>query len=378
MTNYKYFDNINFEALTTTPASVSDTVASYRHSLSSETSYGFRFVSIQYQNGMPKACSDWVSYFSNYSEIWSFFLFFYALALLFFFFYIIPEALASNRLALNFATPKSWISGAIACGVPFVLIFNILYESIFLLFLNETYRGRILPTFLIEGRQWKWEYRYNLASLFEHIAGFKLLGHNKAAATGQVGPLLTKTVISKINMTLGSELTEASARVKSELLKSTRSGVSTHDLLSVTGRNLTPGNSLRPQFAFSVPEYFSRFRVSETTRRILTATRSIVLPGVSTVRAQITSADVIHSWTIPGLGVRIDAVPGKLYAVKIPFKYYGTFTGQCSEVCGLRHAYMPISISFVPHVMFVKSIYVLLLSGADLFFFKFHAKDSSL
>lgn len=174
-------------------------------------------------------------------------------------------------------------------------MFSILYESIFLLFLNETYRGRILPTFLIEGRQWKWEYRYNLASLFEHVAGFKLLGHNRAVATGQVGPTLTKAVISKIGLTLGSELTEASARVKSELLKSVRSGVSTRDLLAVSDRMVASGTSLRPQFAASVPEYFSRFRVSETTRRMLTTTRSVILPGVSTVRAQITSADVIHS-----------------------------------------------------------------------------------
>lgn len=78
---------------------------------------------------------------------------FYLVALVFFFFYLIPEALASTRLALNISTSKSWISGLIACGVPFVLTFSILYESVYMLFINETYNGKVIPTLIIEGRQ---------------------------------------------------------------------------------------------------------------------------------------------------------------------------------------------------------------------------------
>lgn len=153
MTNYKHIDLANLSGAGQTGAVPAVVVADYRHSLASDSAYSFRSFSTQYQIGHPKALSDWISYFSNYSEIWSFFLIFYAIALTFFFFYIVPESLASTRLSLNQATSKSWISGAIACGVPFVLIFGILYESIFMLFTNETYKGRILPTFLIEGRQ---------------------------------------------------------------------------------------------------------------------------------------------------------------------------------------------------------------------------------
>lgn len=376
MTNYKYVDAALNSQYSVAGASPTEIVSQYRHSLAGDSSYGFRWHAVQYQIGHAKSCSDWVSYFSNYSEIWSFFLFFYCLALLFFFFYIIPESLASTRLALSFATPKSWISGAIACGVPFVLIFGILYESIFLLFTNETHKGRILPSFLIEGRQWKWEYRYNLACLFEHMAAYKLVGHSAAVAGSPLGVLGTREFSYKVASLVGSELTESSLRVKSELLKSVRQTASTTNLLAVSATGFGEDSIRKPHLAAATGEFFSKFRISETARRMLTTTRSVILPDTSVVRAQITSADVIHSWAIPGLGVRIDAVPGKLYSVKIPFKYYGTFNGQCSEVCGLRHAYMPISISFTTYAFFVKSVYVLLFSGADLFFFKFYTRDT--
>jgi len=56
-----------------------------------------------------------------------------------------------------------------------------------------------------------------------------------------------------------------------------------------------------------------------------------------------------------------------MYAVKIPFKYLGVFVGQCSEVCGLRHAYMPISVNFVSYIFFVRFIYLHFFSPIDYF-----------
>lgn len=184
----------------------------------------------------------------------------------------------------------------------------------------------------------------------------------------------TVAVVGKLQTVVGRDLLEASLRVRSELLKSTRPNVSTTDILSVSSLALQGGFSHRP-LAASLPEYFSKFRVSETTKRVLSVNKTLLLPDTPVVRAQITSADVIHSWTIPGLGVRIDAVPGKLYALKLPFKYYGIFSGQCSEVCGLRHAYMPISINFVSYAVFSKAVFNLVFSSLDFFFFKFYTKD---
>jgi len=63
------------------------------------------------------------------------------------------------------------------------------------------------------------------------------------------------------------------------------------------------------------------------------------------------------------MGIRIDAVPGKLYNLKISPKHSGIFVGQCSEVCGLRHAYMPIVVNFVSTKLFFKiHVHLIILS----------------
>lgn len=370
MTNYKLLDSTYSSALKT----VEGVVAEYKIGLLDINALTIRATGTQFSTSHVRACSEWVSYFSNFSEVWSFFLVFYFIALSFFFFYIIPEALATTRLALNQATSKSWLSGLIACGVPFVLTFSILYESVYMLFINETYNGKILPTFSIEGRQWKWEYRYNLSSLLEHLAAYKVVGSGSESSQLRLTPLEALSVVNKLQVVVGKEFLESSLRVKAEFLKATRGGSSCRDLQAVEALNLVGSLAHRP-LAVALPEYFSRFRISETSKRMLCVNKTLVLPDTPIIRAHITSADVIHSWTIPGLGIRIDAVPGKLYAIKIPFKYYGVFSGQCSEVCGLRHAYMPISVSFVPYSVFSKIGFNLVFSSTDFFFYRFSNKD---
>ena len=62
------------------------------------------------------------------------------------------------------------------------------------------------------------------------------------------------------------------------------------------------------------------------------------------LRFIITSVDVLHSWAVPSLGVKVDAVPGRLNQVYVFLKRAGTFYGQCSEICGINHGFMPIKI----------------------------------
>jgi cytochrome c oxidase subunit 2 len=62
---------------------------------------------------------------------------------------------------------------------------------------------------------------------------------------------------------------------------------------------------------------------------------------------QVTGADVIHSWTIPAFGVKQDAVPGRIAQLWFEAEMEGTFFGQCSELCGKDHAYMPITVKVV-------------------------------
>jgi heme/copper-type cytochrome/quinol oxidase subunit 1/heme/copper-type cytochrome/quinol oxidase subunit 2 len=82
--------------------------------------------------------------------------------------------------------------------------------------------------------------------------------------------------------------------------------------------------------------------------RLLKTDNDIYLPTHSHLRVLITSTDVIHSWAIPSLGVKVDACPGRLNQVSIYLERIGQFFGQCSELCGLNHAFMPISIISTP------------------------------
>jgi cytochrome c oxidase subunit 2 len=77
------------------------------------------------------------------------------------------------------------------------------------------------------------------------------------------------------------------------------------------------------------------FRLLETNKRL-------VLPSNTHLRLLVTSVDVLHSWTIPSFGVKIDACPGRLNQVNMFLKRVGIFFGQCSEICGVNHGFMPI------------------------------------
>nr|AZL93453.1 cytochrome c oxidase subunit 2 [Prosevania sp. ZJUH_2016031] len=70
----------------------------------------------------------------------------------------------------------------------------------------------------------------------------------------------------------------------------------------------------------------------------------LILPNNLTVNLIISSTDVIHSWTVPSLGIKIDAVPGRLNQTPLLSNRCGLFFGQCSEICGINHSFMPIVI----------------------------------
>ena len=83
-------------------------------------------------------------------------------------------------------------------------------------------------------------------------------------------------------------------------------------------------------------------------RRLLETYNPIVLPTGKDIQILVTAADVLHSWTVPAFGVKKDAVPGRLNETWVHISKPGKYFGQCSEICGVRHAYMPISLYGVP------------------------------
>nr|YP_010954786.1 cytochrome c oxidase subunit II [Hemisodorcus derelictus]WMW30171.1 cytochrome c oxidase subunit II [Hemisodorcus derelictus] len=88
--------------------------------------------------------------------------------------------------------------------------------------------------------------------------------------------------------------------------------------------------------------------------RLLDVDNRAVLPYNSQIRLMITAADVLHSWTIPALSVKIDATPGRLNQVSFLLNRTGLFFGQCSEICGANHSFMPIVIESISPPFFVK------------------------
>nr|YP_010561855.1 cytochrome c oxidase subunit II [Chionoecetes bairdi]UYX57816.1 cytochrome c oxidase subunit II [Chionoecetes bairdi] len=87
--------------------------------------------------------------------------------------------------------------------------------------------------------------------------------------------------------------------------------------------------------------------MTSSSFRLLDVDNRTVVPMNTQIRVIITAADVIHSWTVPSLGVKADAIPGRLNQSSFLITRPGLFFGQCSEICGANHSFMPIVIESV-------------------------------
>jgi len=83
--------------------------------------------------------------------------------------------------------------------------------------------------------------------------------------------------------------------------------------------------------------------------RLLEVDNRIILPIKTHIRLLVTAADVLHSWAIPSFGVKVDACPGRLSEASLFIKRKGVFYGQCSEICGVNHGFMPIVVKTVKY-----------------------------
>nr|YP_010000888.1 cytochrome c oxidase subunit II [Grantiella picta]QOD96813.1 cytochrome c oxidase subunit II [Grantiella picta] len=82
--------------------------------------------------------------------------------------------------------------------------------------------------------------------------------------------------------------------------------------------------------------------------RLLEVDHRVIVPMSSPVRVIVTADDVLHSWAVPSLGVKTDAIPGRLNQTSFVASRPGVFYGQCSEICGANHSFMPIVVESVP------------------------------
>ena len=100
--------------------------------------------------------------------------------------------------------------------------------------------------------------------------------------------------------------------------------------------------------------------------RLLEVDNRLVLPIDTHIRVLVTGADVLHSFAVPSLGVKADAVPGRLNQTNFLLKRPGLFYGQCSEICGANHSFMPIVIEGVSTERYIRWIIEQLLSNEEI------------
>jgi cytochrome c oxidase subunit 2 len=81
--------------------------------------------------------------------------------------------------------------------------------------------------------------------------------------------------------------------------------------------------------------------------RLLAVDNEVVVPVNKVVKVLITANDVLHAWALPSFGVKRDAVPGRINETWFKAEKVGTYYGQCSELCGIKHAFMPITVRVV-------------------------------
>ena len=87
--------------------------------------------------------------------------------------------------------------------------------------------------------------------------------------------------------------------------------------------------------------------LKENEPRLLAVDNELVVPVNKVVKVMITANDVLHAWALPSFGVKRDAVPGRINETWFKAEKVGTYYGQCSELCGIKHAFMPITVRVV-------------------------------
>nr|AIA58094.1 cytochrome c oxidase subunit II [Ceraphron sp. MM-2014] len=103
-------------------------------------------------------------------------------------------------------------------------------------------------------------------------------------------------------------------------------------------------------WSYEYPELTNLFdstMINYSLFRCLECTNNMIIPYLMKIRMLTTSEDVIHSWTIPNLSIKMDAIPGRLNQTEMIIKYPGLYFGQCSEICGSNHSFMPITLESI-------------------------------
>lgn len=118
--------------------------------------------------------------------------------------------------------------------------------------------------------------------------------------------------------------------------------------------NWTEENSFEfDSYIISTQDLVDAHSLASGAFRLLEVDNRVCLPTETHIRVLVTAADVLHSWAIPSFGFKVDACPGRLSQGSLFIKRSGVFYGQCSEICGVNHGFMPIVVRSMPQDQFI-------------------------
>jgi heme/copper-type cytochrome/quinol oxidase subunit 2 len=245
-------------------------------------------------------------------------------------------------------------------AVPTIILLFISIPSFALIYaLDEIVEPQV--TVRVVGRQWYWTYE------FPDPVGFEVdqVGQGAQAwVFGRefsqiVGDYLFAEFLARPGITGSSDFEHLSFQLTNFKIPSGIPFINEGDVnssenaLAIFLAETYAGHDLAAGWALVVPGFTYDSYIVDTddlplgSFRLLEVNRRLVLPVQTNVRLLVTSYDVLHSWAVPSFGVKVDAVPGRLNEYFINVEYLGVFFGQCSEICGVNHGFMPIKVEIV-------------------------------
>lgn len=206
-------------------------------------------------------------------------------------------------------------------AIPCVILFAIALPSFSLLFsLDED----CWPSLWLKviGNQWFWSYEVTVSSIAETLSTFR---YAYDVASCQAQAYWTSATMS-YNLVRNYAVSPLSVWYNIYLANEVRNHLARNAFFSFDSF-ITPDDEVR-----------------SLSTRLLETDTTVYLPVCVPTRVVVSSNDVIHSWAVPSLGIKIDAVPGRLNTCLVTPVRRGTYYGQCSEICGVNHGFMPITV----------------------------------
>ena len=286
----------------------------------------------------------------NYISVWQYWLWFTFIFLINVYFVLLfrtfsfKRADVRGRRSVGDKRHGSWPE-IFTCFFPFLWVINILSNSLFILQNLESNGGYPLFTVQISAYQWGWHYNYGELTYFKLLATPIKVGFNTPFAAN----------VTEQNQSSNTPLTEA------QFMRQWTTTLGTLSYADEFGmkvpiyraRNVISSQGLLPNSLVAQLYLDKSIEFVNNPLRLLSANNAAVLPTRAVVRLLATAEDVIHSWALPGLGIKLDCVPGRLYVSFVNIAREGVYYGQCSELCGWTHFNMPVVLYAIPFEHFL-------------------------